>query len=146
METTATKKERPFGIKAIIFLHLMSAVLPLLTFFVLDDQSVTRIINTYLIVSPGFIAADRQMVEIGLLLAFALFQVVLVVGLWQMRSWAWLLVMIVTGLTMALQIWRYFQGFPDYPGMAINVLVVFYLNQRDVQRVFQRGQKPEGAQ
>ncbi|HID53301.1 MAG TPA: DUF2127 domain-containing protein [Anaerolineae bacterium] len=146
METTATKKERPFGVKAIIFLHLVSAIAPLLAFFLLDDQSISRIISMNFFINLGFLATDQRVVEMGLLGAFAFLQAVLVVGLWQMRSWAWLLVMIVTGLSMVLQIWRYFQGFPDYVTMTINVLVVFYLNQRDMQQAFQRGRKSEGGQ
>ncbi len=146
METTATKKERPFGVKAIIFLHLLTAVVPLLAFFLLDDQSVSEIISTSFFINLGFLGTDQQLIEIGLLSAFALLQVVLIVGLWQMRAWAWLLVMITTGLSMTLLIWRYFQGNPDYLAMAINVLVVFYLNQRDVQQAFRRGQKAEGGQ
>ena len=146
METSATKRERPFGVKAIIFLHLLTAVVPLLAFFLLDDQSISKIISANFFINLGFLATDQRGIEIGLLGAFALLQVVLILGLWQMRSWAWLLVMIVTGLSMALQIWRYFQGFPDYLTMVINVLVVFYLNQRDVQQAFRRGQKAEGRQ
>lgn len=146
METRATKRERPFGVKAIIFLHLVSAVEPILAFFLLDDQRVSQIISTTFSINLDFLGTDQQLVAIGLLGAFALFQIILVAGLWQMYSWAWLLVMITTGLSMILLIWRYFQGTPDYLPMAINVLVVFYLNQRDVQQAFRRGQMVEVGQ
>ncbi len=138
MATTATKRERPFGVKAIIVLHLFSALLPLVAFFVLGDPGISRILKTYVYIPLFLPASNQALLEKGVLLGITLFQVVLVAGLWQMRSWAWLLVMIFTGLGMTMQIWRYFQGFPDYLGMVVNVLVVFYLNQREVQEAFRQ--------
>ncbi len=143
METTAKTKDRPFGIKAIIFLHLLAGILPLVDFFIFADPNIATVIRTYFVFGADFIASDERIIG-GILITFAIFQIVLVIGLWQMRHWAWLLVMITTGITMATQIWRYFNDLPDYLGMAVNVIVVFYLNQRDVQQAFKQEQFREG--
>jgi hypothetical protein len=46
--------------------------------------------------------------------------------------------MILTGIGLAFTIWSYFQGTPNYLPMLIDVVIVFYLNQRDVQQYFER--------
>jgi uncharacterized membrane protein (DUF2068 family) len=68
----------------------------------------------------------------------------LVVGLWFLKRWAWVATMILVGIGLAFGIWGYFQGAPTYINLLINTLAVFYLNQRDVQRAFERGPSVEG--
>ncbi len=60
----------------------------------------------------------------------------IVIGLWHMQRWAWVLIMIQAGLGMASDLWGYFHGYPSYISILINVIIVFYLNQREVQRAF----------
>ncbi|MFN2200175.1 MAG: hypothetical protein ACK2UO_03160, partial [Caldilineaceae bacterium] len=45
-------------------------------------------------------------------------------------------VMMDTGFGMFLNIWAYFHGRPNYIAMAASVLIVFYMNQREVQHAF----------
>ena len=61
-----------------------------------------------------------------------------VVGLWFLRRWAWVATMILVGIGLAFGIWGYFQGAPLYVNLLSNTLAVFYLNQREVQRAFER--------
>ena len=63
-------------------------------------------------------------------------QVLIVIGLWRMKRWGWFLVMLNTGVGMFLNIWAYFYARPNYVAMAVSVLIVFYMNQRDVQQAF----------
>jgi uncharacterized ion transporter superfamily protein YfcC len=44
--------------------------------------------------------------------------------------------MILTGFGLAYNIWSYFQGNSYYIVMAVYIIMVFYLNQRDVQSSF----------
>ncbi|HSD57266.1 MAG TPA: DUF2127 domain-containing protein [Methanotrichaceae archaeon] len=71
-----------------------------------------------------------------LFLAIALLDVSIIVGLWRMQRFAWVLIMIQTGLFMISDLWGYFHGYPSYISMLIDVIIVFYLNQREVQRAF----------
>jgi len=59
-----------------------------------------------------------------------------VVGLWRYRTWGWSMGLILSGLILALDISWWFAGQPRYPGMFLNMLAVFYLNQRDVRAIF----------
>jgi uncharacterized membrane protein (DUF2068 family) len=63
---------------------------------------------------------------------------VVAVGLWLLKRWAWIATMLATGAGLLHAIVMYWQGTPDYSVMLINVLIVFYLNQRAVQRIFER--------
>ncbi len=71
--------------------------------------------------------------------------VVMIVGLWLLQRWAWLLLMISTGVTLTFALVRYFEGDPDYVSMLINVAVAFYLNDNSVQRAFSRRGQDEKA-
>ena len=66
----------------------------------------------------------------------ALFQLMLAVGLWRLRRWAWTLMMLWTGLGLTADLVDYIRGDPHYPQMVVSVIVVFYLNQRGVQNSF----------
>ena len=67
-----------------------------------------------------------------LLLAFAL------PGVWFFKRWGWVLLMIQLGISLSISIWQYFGEFPNFVMMALNVASVFYLNQREVQRLFEK--------
>jgi uncharacterized membrane protein (DUF2068 family) len=80
------------------------------------------------------------MISIGVIV----FRLVLIFGLLWLRRWAWVLVMVQVGALMILDLWFYFRGEPAYFSMIANVVMVFYLNQREVQLAFrQRGERVE---
>jgi hypothetical protein len=64
------------------------------------------------------------------------FGIVSSIGLLRMRPWAWLMAMIVQGISMIVYLVDYIRGVPNYIGMVFAVFVVFYLNQRDIQLIF----------
>jgi hypothetical protein len=70
--------------------------------------------------------------------------VIVIVGLWTLQRWAWVTLMILTGLTLTYALVRYLEGEPNYISMAINVAAAFYLNDNSVQRAFAR-RRPESA-
>lgn len=72
------------------------------------------------------------------------FTLITVVGLWQLKHWAWVLLMAQIGVSLGLGLWSYFSGSPQYGAMAIGIITVFYLNQGDVRRAFSR-QNPAGV-
>jgi len=61
-----------------------------------------------------------------------------VYGLWRMQRWAWFITMLDLGLSMSIGLYSYYYGDPDYWTMFFNVVMVFYLNQREVQNAFIR--------
>jgi uncharacterized membrane protein (DUF2068 family) len=70
---------------------------------------------------------------------------VVAVGLWTFRRWAWAALMIVVGLSLAEGIVFCLRGEPRYATMLCNVLIVFYLNQRELQHLFQSGYTTNAA-
>jgi hypothetical protein len=66
---------------------------------------------------------------IGLLVA----SLVTIVGLLSWRSWGWVLAIILSGIILAIDLGWWYSGEARYLSMALNVVSVFYLNQRDVR-------------
>jgi len=61
---------------------------------------------------------------------------VIAYGLWQYKRWAWVATMAYVGIGMGSQVWAHFFGTADYLTMPMYILIVFYLNQSDVQSIF----------
>ena len=61
------------------------------------------------------------------------------VGLWRRQRWAWFLTMLQLGAFMISDLYSYFTNSPPETyawSMLLNVFMVFYLNQREVQAIF----------
>jgi len=69
-------------------------------------------------------------------LFLAIIIVAISIALWFLRKWAWMVAMAIQGVGLLAAIILYFQGRPNYIGMALGVLLVFYLNQQEIQEAF----------
>jgi hypothetical protein len=69
----------------------------------------------------------------AVLLFFALLLVVSVIGMLSRRRIGWLLAMVITGLFVAIDIYSHLNDAANYVWMLLNIITVFYLNQRDVR-------------
>ena len=72
----------------------------------------------------------------GVGIALIAASLVLGVGLFTGRRWAWVGSIVISGLSLALALGAWWDNHPVYVAMAINVVAVFYLNQRDVRAYF----------
>lgn len=126
------RRERPPGLYAIIALLLANA-----TLIALDVSRSYAALGIGLglprPVLPGISDADVDRVLRLLIAGGFLF---VAVGIWTLRRWAWVALMIAVGLGLGEGLIRYARGDPRYVTMLINVLIVFYLNQHGVQRLF----------
>jgi len=121
------KRQRPFGITAIIVL---------LVLLVLNNAvDVVRVIAG---LAPYTLPDMGALVIQVLNAVIVIFYAILAVGLWQILDWAWYAAMIASGLSMFFTIWRHFNGGQPYVTMFLVVVMVFYLNQREVKAAFQR--------
>jgi hypothetical protein len=122
-------RKRPFGVSVIIFMLLLYILLfcnSLLSLFKMPFGEFT--LDIFQTVNPTYTPV--------LLILVILMGLVLIVGLFQLQRWAWVLVMVLTGLRMLFDLWGYFYGNYSFLSMVINIIIVFYLNQREVQRAF----------
>jgi hypothetical protein len=127
-------KRRPFGLYLIIALQLVVAILLVLA---LLGEKTIAIYLKLLVQNPIFFTWFGWVLIGFLLLA--------VLGLWILKRWGWILTMILTGLGLGFSIWSYFQGSPHYISMVLYLVIVFYLNQRDVQYPFLQSNNSEGV-
>ncbi|NPV63013.1 MAG: hypothetical protein HPY61_10385 [Methanotrichaceae archaeon] len=130
-------RKRPFGVSVIILVLILYILALILVFGVtlgieikLGDSAIdrldledNRILNTLLIY--------------GLLPAFIVLEMAIAFGLWRLQRWAWVLLMVQVGLSMIGDLWSYLQGNPSYFTMLMDIVLVFYLNQREVQSIFE---------
>jgi len=134
MEKESTRK-RPFGVLVLMVLQVVSILGMGL------DIAVVQIGRPSLF----FRVIQDPTLLLALQLIFALYSVLVVVGLWRLKRWAWVLTMVQLGLSMAFELWFYAIDTPIYHRMLIDVIMVFYLNQRDVQQAFERRRNPQEA-
>jgi len=127
-------KRRPFGLYLIIVLQLVGAIL--LALSLLGEKTIATYLKV-LVQNPIFYGWFGWVLIGFLLLA--------VLGLWMLKRWGWILTMILTGIGLSYSIWSYFQGNPHYIPMLIYLVIVFYLNQRDVQSPFLEKENSVGA-
>lgn len=132
-------RKRPFGQKAIVFLMVAQAILGIAVdaIFLAGGSD----IRTQFIASmDGPLPVTVQLFS---LLIIAPLRLVAAIGLWRGRHWAWLLTMALLSYAMALDGILFFIGEPAYLLMALNVITVFYLNQREVLGLFTKTETME---
>jgi hypothetical protein len=128
-------RKRPFGVLVLILLQMVSIL------GIALDITVVQIGQP----SIYFGTVQNPTLLLVFQILYILYLLVVAVGLWQLRRWAWFIIMVQLGLTMALGLWLYFLDTPFYLGMVVSVIMVFYLNQREVQQAFERRRQPREA-
>lgn len=126
------KSKRPFGVYAIIVL--------LILILVTNALDLARVYNG--LPSENFPNRD-PFVVLSLNIAIGAACLVLALGLWRMQEKAWYAAMIVSGAYLFFTIWRYFDGGAPFMTMALLVFIIFYLNQREIRRAFEKTAKTE---
>jgi hypothetical protein len=131
------KRKLPFGVKALIMLQVVNAFLffGAIIFshshrydFEQDIEDLESNLDSVEMTASNQ-AIDLLYVALGLAIAY---------GLFRLEYWAWIAIMVWSGTRMAGSLALYIEGDPSYLLMVRDVLIVFYLNQRDVRRAFAR--------
>ena len=130
-QNEAYERKRPFGLYIIIIFQMVIAVL--LGLVLLEFRFSAQDVNGFL---------DIPVLDIWYAWALVGLILLAVIGLLSLKRWGWILTMFLTGFGLAFSIWNYFQGRPNYFALAIYIVIVFYLNQRDVQLPFQGSPHP----
>jgi uncharacterized membrane protein (DUF2068 family) len=148
-----SRSKRPFGVYAIVILLLLGVAAAVLEILRVQAQlfgfwqTADEILREYsgLTALAGYLFTDPTLITIANAVVI-LYWALIIIGMWQMKRWAWLLVMIFTGVNLTFTLFRYFNDDPDYLSMLINVAVAFYLNDRNVQRAYARSTSSEAGE
>jgi hypothetical protein len=119
---------RPLGVVVLALLHVVIAVLGILAVAGIHAAQPASG-RAILIEALGDLAPAYGLLSVaGVLIA---------VGLWRLDRWGWYGAMAWTGIGLAWQILLYLNGHQSYLYMVLYVVAAFYLNQREVKRLFQ---------
>jgi hypothetical protein len=117
-------RDRPFGVTVIATAMVANAIIAAGRAY-LGDASIT--LDEMLRTEFYFELAGPFVGAVGLIMS---------VGLWRLQRWAWVATMSWAGINMAQALWAYWVSEPQYSAMALSVVIVLYLNQREVQLAF----------
>lgn len=131
-EQTDQQRKRPFGLIAIIILQVVQTAVWAGVLYATTVPEYRIMLEEFIDISA--LAYSIQMGSVLLLL-------VALPAVWLLKRWGWILLMIQLGISLSMGIWQYFAGSPNYVTMVLNVVIVFYLNQRDVQRLFAKAEE-----
>ncbi len=136
MTSSTAASRRPRAVTFAAWLHLVQAFL-LIPFGMLEllDRGVWTPDRL-----PEALAVEAQRLDVLQASAWVVLGVLALlaaVGLAQLRPAAWLLAMALQGLNLAIALWGYLSGDPDYLTMAVGLVVVLALNQEEVRRAFE---------
>lgn len=128
--SSGSNGRRPFGITVIIILLIFNAVVTGMI-LVLSFGIETGTIALWLLS-----ITDPLVLRLALA-AILLIEMAMVIGLWRLDHWAWFILMLQVGISMAADLWSYyFYHESSTFSMLINIAIVFYLNQSEVQKAF----------
>jgi len=129
-------RRRPLGILIVVLLSVGRLIIELTALVTVDRTGVLGWIASGSNVpvfdqgTPAWYLGKAAIVAMIVLTSLS------VIGLWRFRTWGWSMALILSGLILALDISWWFAGQPRYPGMFLNMVAVFYLNQRDVRAIY----------
>ena len=133
----AARPRRPLGVLVVAATQLLRTVLIVGQFLELQATEGFEWLSAaaqFVEPTPGTVSHTLIRV-VGLGLAVA--SIAVVAGLLSNRRWGWVGAIILSGLSLAFAIGAWWEGRPVYLNMAINVIAVFYLNQRDVRAAYE---------
>lgn len=138
-EAPLPSRRRPLGLTIIMVLSMARVIIELVAFVALLDPRSSGVwdwIANGSNVPPLDPGSPVWLVGQGVILLVLVLTAASVVGLWRYRTWGWSLALMLSGLILAVDIGWWMAGQPRYPGMFLNMVAVFYLNQRDVRAIF----------
>ena len=125
----ARPPRRPFGLYAILVMLGLQMVAGAVAFGLV-------VFNADILPESFLAAVGTNPWDVPLLAAEVLLVLVLIVGLWLYQRWAWPLMVLMLAYWMITDAYDYFFATPRYVSMLVDVVIFFYLNQREVRGLF----------
>jgi hypothetical protein len=133
-EGLATRQRYPLGVIVVIVIAVLRCITIVTTFLGLqnDGSIISWVIGSSPVpdLAPG---SDLGLVAKVILGGILVASILVVIGLLGRRRWAWVLAIVTSGFILAIDLGWWFSSEPRYISMLLNVIAVFYLNQRDVR-------------
>ena len=125
----AGQRRIPFGIIAVAALRVVDAI---------SIASIAVGRRPFPLSSLPSPLADTHVVMV-VVLAWAGAALLGVIGLLLLRSWGWILTMVMVGVGLASALAGWYGGTPDYLELLLLVVTAFYLNQGSARSLGERG-------
>jgi hypothetical protein len=133
--TASRRFRRPSAVTLVAWLFLLQFVL-LLGSGSLFWPGGQLDLNPYRLAAPPSGDAADYLLE-AIFLALGPLALVVALGLFRLRPWAWFLAMTMEGLNLASALSAYAIGRPEYVTMLLGIVIVMSLNQREVRQTFE---------
>lgn len=73
-----------------------------------------------------------------ILTLLGIFTMIVAIAFWFLMDWAWVSAMTMQGLGLVVGLANYLRDQPNYIGMLLGMIIIFYLNHIDVQGTFRQ--------
>jgi len=123
-----TRPRRPFGVAVLAGLAIFNVVWSFAGIAGFGPAQAGNVV--------GIVGANPYLLPV--IVAFAAAALLAAAGLWFLRPWGWVLMMLVVGTSLGFQLVMYWAGDFNPVRLLIWTVAAFYLNQREVRAIFQR--------
>lgn len=138
-------KKRPIAVTIIVLLLVGEILLRLywVGHYLIDNKIWVTGIPWPLWGSSWLTVAGSEFATSAFRLLWLLVGIAVLIGLLRIRRWSWIVLVVWTGISLSVGILHYFYraDYPfnpsDFAVLAADMVLVFALNQADVQRIFQ---------
>ena len=134
MSAMASLRERyPLGVFVVGLISLLRAVTIAAGLLAVGESGILAWLsdNGPLPAVPA--GTDVEIVVKGALVGLLIASVLTIIGLILRQRWAWVLAIVSAGAILAIDLGWWFAGEGRYTSMLLNVIAIFYLNQREVR-------------
>jgi hypothetical protein len=132
----------PLGILVIVVLSAVRALSIVAALFKFEGSDLAQFLRDTSPLPDSPDGTTAAIVVTAVLVGLLVASLASIVGLLGWRTWGWVLAIILSGVILAIDLGWWFSSEPRYFSMLLNVIAVFYLNQRDV-RLALHGERSE---
>ena len=138
LDAKAAGPRYPLGVQVVILISALRCVTIVVALLSVKSEGILGWVRSASPVPEFKPGSDGEVMAGALLVGLLATSLLVIIGLVARRRWAWVLAIVTSGLILAIDLGWWWSGDPRYGAMFLNVIAVFYLNQRDV-RVSLRG-------
>ncbi len=120
-----------WGIVVLFLIRLYQVIEPLIRMRIFENG-----LTGPLMTGPRLTPLGQAMLSCAAYLVLSLIGIAVLIGFLRMRRWSWVVLMAWSGISLIITLINYFYSHPNYLVMASNTIIVFALNQPDVQKIF----------